>query len=205
MRKIALIFAAFSEKLNFNSRIVYSDLTIIDYQKGQFLPKLLSLFEKLPDGKNNVLLRYNKMFLQQSKIFLQAWIYIFWNHESSPVSFLTTLPNWSKYGSILKEEIEIQVYFGQTSFYFFTYIVKGNKGPLKVLNGTKLILDGHVNNLDSSRISLESFRSFRGPLLHKPVTGQELFFSISYSISALESCCLIYILWLCKGYTLPDR
>ena len=55
------------------------------------------------------------------------------------------------------------------------------KGPLNVLNGTKLILDDHGNNLDSFRISLESFRSFRGSLLHKPVTGQELFFAISYS------------------------
>ena len=61
-----------------------------------------------------------------------------------------------------------------------------NKGPLKVLNGTKLILDDHGNNLDSFRISLESFRSFRGPLLHKPVTGQELFFAVSYSKSELE-------------------
>ena len=64
----------------------------------------------------------------------------------------------------------------------------GNKGPLKVLNGTKLMLDDHGNNLDSFRISLESFRSFRsfrGPLFHKPVTGQELFFAISYSKPAL--------------------
>ena len=33
------------------------------------------------------------------------------------------------------------------------------------MNGTKLILDDHGNNLDSFRISLESFRSFKGPLL----------------------------------------
>jgi hypothetical protein len=32
---------------------------------------------------------------------------------------------------------------------------------------------------------LESFRSFRGPLLSKPVTGQELFFAVSYSKPAL--------------------
>ena len=32
-----------------------------------------------------------------------------------------------------------------------------NKGPLKILNGTKLILDDHGNNY-SFRISLESFR-----------------------------------------------
>ena len=63
----------------------------------------------------------------------------------------------------------------------------GNKGPLKVLNGTKLILDDHGNNLNSFRISLESFRSSRGPLLHKPVTGQELFFAVSYSKPVLVS------------------
>ena len=58
-----------------------------------------------------------------------------------------------------------------------------NKGPLKVLNGTKLILDDHGNNLDSFSTSLESFRSFRGgPLL--PVTGQELFFAVSYGSSS---------------------
>ena len=62
-----------------------------------------------------------------------------------------------------------------------------NKGPLKVLNGTKLNLDDHGNNLESFRISLESFRSFRSPLLYKPVTGQELFFAVSYSKPALES------------------
>jgi hypothetical protein len=61
-----------------------------------------------------------------------------------------------------------------------------NKGPLKVLNGTKVILDDHGNNFDSIRISLESFRSFRGPLLYKPVTGQELFFAVSYSKPALK-------------------
>ena len=60
-----------------------------------------------------------------------------------------------------------------------------NKGPLKVLNGTKLNLDDYGNNLDSFRISLEFFRSFRVPLLLKPVTGHELFFAISYSKPAL--------------------
>ena len=55
--------------------------------------------------------------------------------------------------------------------------------PLKVLNCTKLVLDDLGNN--SFNISLESFRSFRGPLLHKPVTGQELFFDVSYSKLAL--------------------
>ena len=58
---------------------------------------------------------------------------------------------------------------------------------MKVLNGTKLILDDHGNNLDSFRINLESFRSFRGSLLHKSVTGQELFSAVSYSKPALET------------------
>ena len=56
---------------------------------------------------------------------------------------------------------------------------------LKILNGIELILDDHGNNLDS--FSLESFRTFRGPLLHKPVTVQELFLAVSYSKPALEA------------------
>ena len=43
-------------------------------------------------------------------------------------------------------------------------------------NGIKLIPDDQGNHLDSYAISLESFRSFRGPQFRKPVTGQELFF-----------------------------
>ena len=61
----------------------------------------------------------------------------------------------------------------------------GNKGCLKILNGTKLIIDDHGNNLNSFRIILESFSFFRGPLLLKPVTGQELSFAVSYSEPAL--------------------
>jgi hypothetical protein len=66
----------------------------------------------------------------------------------------------------------------------------GNKGLLKVLNGTKLILDDHGNMLDSFRIILESFRSFRGSLLPKPVTCQEISFAISYNKPAL-----VYVLF----------
>ena len=61
----------------------------------------------------------------------------------------------------------------------------GNKGLLNVLNGTKLVLDDHGNNLDSFRINLESFRSFRGHLLPKPATCQQMFFAVSYSKPAL--------------------
>ena len=48
-----------------------------------------------------------------------------------------------------------------------------------------MILDDHENNLDSFRISFESFRSIRGPLFLKPVTGQELFLAVSYKKPAL--------------------
>ena len=58
-------------------------------------------------------------------------------------------------------------------------------GPCKSLNGIKLILDGQGNHLDSITISLELFTSFKGPLFGKPVTGQELFFAVSYSKEAL--------------------
>ena len=37
----------------------------------------------------------------------------------------------------------------------------------------------------SSRINFIPFRIFRGPLFHKPVTGQELIFTVSYSKPAL--------------------
>ena len=52
----------------------------------------------------------------------------------------------------------------------------GDLWALKILNGKKLILDDQGNHLDSIAIGLDSFRSFKGPLLHKAVTGQELFF-----------------------------
>jgi hypothetical protein len=41
----------------------------------------------------------------------------------------------------------------------------------------------------SSRISLVPIRSFRGPLFPKPVTGQELFFAVSYRKAALKRFC----------------
>ena len=77
----------------------------------------------------------------------------------------------------------------------------GNKGPLKVLNGTKLTLDDHGNNLDSFTISLEFFRSFRGPLLHKLVTGQELFFAVSYSKPDLKTT----LVCLCRPLDFSDQ
>ena len=61
-----------------------------------------------------------------------------------------------------------------------------NRGPLKILNGIKLILDDQGNHLDLYTISLESFRSFRGPLFRKPVTGREHFFAVSYSKPGLN-------------------
>ena len=60
-----------------------------------------------------------------------------------------------------------------------------SRGPLKILNDVKLILDDQGNYFDSYVISLKSFKSFRGSLICKPVTGQELFFAVSYSKLAL--------------------
>ena len=50
------------------------------------------------------------------------------------------------------------------------FLTGGIRGPLKILNGIKLILDDQENHLDSYTISLESFWSFRGPLFRKPVS-----------------------------------
>ena len=44
----------------------------------------------------------------------------------------------------------------------------------------KLVLDDQGNHLDSYTISLKSFRSFRGHLSCKPVTGQDFFFAVSF-------------------------
>ena len=63
---------------------------------------------------------------------------------------------------------------------------------MKILNGIKLIRDDQGNHLDSYTISLESFRSFRGPLFRKPVNGQELFLAVSYSKPTLA----IKVSWL---------
>ena len=59
-----------------------------------------------------------------------------------------------------------------------------NRGPLKILNGIKLILDGQGNHLDSYTISLKSFRSFRGPLFRKRF--RNFLFAVCYSKPALE-------------------
>ena len=60
-----------------------------------------------------------------------------------------------------------------------------NKGPLKDLNDSKLIVYESKWFPWSTRMNFIPFRSFRGPLLHKPVIGQELFFAVSYSKPAL--------------------
>ena len=52
--------------------------------------------------------------------------------------------------------------------------------PLKALSDTKLIL----NNQESHSYS---FRTFRGPLFPKPVTGQVLFLDALYSKTALTT------------------
>ena len=49
-----------------------------------------------------------------------------------------------------------------------------NRGPLKYLNDSKLIVYESKLFTWSSRINFIPFRIFRGPLFHKPVTDQEL-------------------------------
>ena len=61
-----------------------------------------------------------------------------------------------------------------------------SRGPLKDLKDSKLILNESKLFPWSSRISLVPFRTFRRPLFPKPVTGQELFFVVSYSKPALK-------------------
>ena len=51
-----------------------------------------------------------------------------------------------------------------------------NRGPLKDLNDSNLIVYESKWFPWSSRINFIPFRIFRGPLFHKPVTGQTLFF-----------------------------
>ena len=66
-----------------------------------------------------------------------------------------------------------------------------SRGPLKDLKDSKLILNESKLFPRSSRITLVSFITFRGPLFPKQVTGQELFLAVSYSKPALvEDCSL---------------
>ena len=55
---------------------------------------------------------------------------------------------------------------------------------LKVLNNNRLILNNQGDQLESH--NLKSFRTFRGPLFHKPVTGQVLFLDTQYNKVALK-------------------
>ena len=55
-----------------------------------------------------------------------------------------------------------------------------NRGPLKDLNDFRLIVCESKWFPWSSRINFIPFRIFRGPLFHKPVTGQELCFAVPY-------------------------
>ena len=78
-----------------------------------------------------------------------------------------------------------------------------SREPLKDLKDSKQILNESKLFPWSSRISLVPFRTFRGPLFPKPVTGQELFFAVSYSKLGLgqKSLMRLSILWLLKYIT----
>ena len=60
-----------------------------------------------------------------------------------------------------------------------------NRGTLKDLNDSKLIVYESKWDPWSSRINFLPFRIFRGPLFHKPVAGLELFLAVYYSKPAL--------------------
>ena len=64
---------------------------------------------------------------------------------------------------------------------------------MKDLKDSKLILNESKLFPWSSKISLVPFRTFRGPLFPKKVTGQELFLAVSYSESVLVPVCTTYI------------
>ena len=87
-----------------------------------------------------------------------------------------------------------------------------SRGPLKDLNDSKLIINESKLFPQSSRISLIPFRTFRGSLLPKPVTGQELLLAISYTKPALAIVCIMKVtkkemcnllkglhIWLCMN------
>ena len=71
-------------------------------------------------------------------------------------------------------------------------------GHLKDLKDSKLILNESKLFPWSSRICLVPFRTFRGPLFPKPVTGQRLFLAVSHSKLALSNswrlCLILQIL-----------
>ena len=71
----------------------------------------------------------------------------------------------------------------------------------------KLILDGQGNHFDAYTISLESFRSFRGPLFRKPVTGQELFllFHTANRLSLVGLCYWFNLMYLIHQPLVPKR
>ena len=60
-----------------------------------------------------------------------------------------------------------------------------NRGTLKNLNDSKLIVYESKWFPWPSRINFIPFRIFRGPLFHKPVTGQELFFLLFLTANRL--------------------
>ena len=60
-----------------------------------------------------------------------------------------------------------------------------SRGPLKDLKDSKLILNESKLFPLSSRVSLVPFRTFRGPLFPKLVTGQELLCAVSNSRPSL--------------------
>ena len=82
-------------------------------------------------------------------------------------------------------------------------LVRGVGGPLKDLKDSELILNKSKLFPWLSRISLVPFKTFRGLLFPKPVTGQELFFAVSYNKPALIFFLVQLNYWLYEPTIIP--
>ena len=74
----------------------------------------------------------------------------------------------------------------KSSFNYLLTICLRNWRSLKVLNDTKVILNNQDGPLDSFRINLESFRTFRGLLFHKKHYWKRNFLEARYILTALN-------------------
>ena len=93
---------------------------------------------------------------------------------------MSTLPNLGKICILNRPKCTANLFNG-----FHREYLSFNGLDLKDLKDSKLILNESKLFRWSSRISLVPFRTFRGPLFLKPITGQELFLAVSYSKPAL--------------------
>ena len=72
-----------------------------------------------------------------------------------------------------------------TSYWFVEKGPSEVPGPLKILNGIKLILDDQGESLKLIYNQFGIIQVLQSSPILKPVTGQEFFFAVSYSKPAL--------------------